>query len=157
MRFQPLHAAIVAAFSALGAMPSRAQAPAPAQLPWTSSSQAARAQFEGLGFRGVRGAPEDSVQVFTAQRGGARAELTVQYRAGHLWHAFYSVQGDSASVQQDLDRSAAALTARAGAPTRQGDGTQVWILRNRRRFALPVAAMRLEDGRFGYAAVYHNG
>jgi len=82
------------------------------------------------------------------------AELRARFGDGGLWHAFYSVQGDSASVQAGIDRAADAATERIGAPRPADDGGRVWMLPDGRAFALPAAPLRLEDARFGYAVVY---
>lgn len=150
-----LAAAAVLALAA--ARSAAAQAPLPADLPWEAPPSLVRAKLARLGLvtRGPT-ARTDTMQVFTSNRGGVAAELRARYREGRLWHVFYTVQGDSASVQHDLDASASTLSARMGAP-RHAAGSRVWILPGGRRFALPQAAVRLPNGRFSYAAAYHRG
>jgi hypothetical protein len=140
-------AALAAALLALAA-PARAQSPDPAELPWNAAPAAVRVNLERLGFRAAPAASGDSV--FVADRGGARAELRARFREGVMYHAFYSVVGDSATVQGELNRTAAALTARHGQPSTEGD-SRVWTLDGGRRYALPAAPLKLESGAFGYA------
>ncbi|HEX6746129.1 MAG TPA: hypothetical protein VF092_02360 [Longimicrobium sp.] len=87
--------------------------------------------------------------MFEARRAGVRAVLRARFRSRVLWHAFYSAEGDSAAVQRDLDRAAAALAARHGAPATE-DGGRVWTLPDGRRVMLPISPARLENGRYGY-------
>jgi len=126
--------------------------PTASPAPDASTSPArVRARLARLGFTPRADPPTaDSTLVFEAQRPGLRAELRARFRNRVLWHAFYSVEGDSAAVQRDLDRAVAALTAQAGAPATD-DAGRTWTLPDGRRVALPKAPARLENGRYGYA------
>jgi len=143
----------------LAATPALAQAPSPAELPWNAPPRAVQARLARLGFRpaGEAAARADSLVVFVAERAGVRSELRARFRDGRLWHVFYSAEGDSAAVQRELDRTAAGLAARHGQPDASVNGGREWVLPSGRRFALPSAPLRLENGRFGYGAAYHRG
>lgn len=146
----PALAAAAAAALLAFAAPARAQAPDPGGLPWNAAPAAVRAQIERLGFRAAPAAAGRSDSIFVADRAGVHAEFRARFRGGALVHIFYAAYGDSAAVQRDLDLAAAALTARRGTPVVEG-ASRVWRLDGGRRFALPAASLRLENGTFGYA------
>jgi hypothetical protein len=154
-----LLAALCTLLTAIASSRAAAQAPSPAELPWNAPLRAAQARLARLGFRPAQGQPPraDSVVVFVAERAGVRAELSARFRDGRLWHVFYAAEGDSVAVHRDLDRSAAALAARHGQPAAAADRSRVWALPSGRRFALPAAPVRSEDGRFVYGVAYRRG
>src|SRR3954469_7791112 len=123
-----------------------AQAPLPADLPWGQPPAAMDSVAAQLGLAADSVASEEAV--YAADSGGVHAELRARFGDAGLWHAFYSGQGDSASVQAAIDRSVAAATQRIGTPQPADDGGRVWMLPDGRAFALPAAPTRLEDGRF---------
>jgi hypothetical protein len=129
-----------------------AQAPLPAGLPWGQPPAAMDSAAAQLGLVADSAAGEEAV--YGADRGGVHAELRVRFGDAGVWHAFYSAQGDSASVQADVDSAASAATESIGAPQATDEGGRVWMLPGGRVFALPAAPTRLDDGRFGYAVVY---
>jgi hypothetical protein len=137
------------------APPATAQAPAPGDLPWNAPITVVAAHARRLGLARVPGVGTDSAVVFAVDRAGIHRELRTRFRNGRLWHAFYSVEGDSVAVKRSLDLAVTALSNRLGAPQAAPDGSFVWILPSSRRFALPRAPARLESGRFGWAATYH--
>jgi hypothetical protein len=108
----------------------------------------------GLRESAATAAGADSTLVFTAAMPGANARLTTRFRAGHLWHALLTVQGDSAALQQVLNGYAAAVSARHGQP-QAGEPRSRWVLRDGRAFTLPRAPTRLENGTFGFAVSFH--
>ena len=134
-----------------------AQAPAPGDLPWNAPLNVVAARARRLGLTRTSAVGPDSAVVFAADRAGAHVELRTRFRNGRLWHAFYTVEGDSAAVKRSLDRAVNALSGRLGAPQEAPDGSFVWTLPSSRRFALPRSPARLESGRFGWAATYHAG
>jgi hypothetical protein len=129
-----------------------AQAPLPEDLPWGQPVAAMDSAAAQLGLAADSAAGDEAV--YATDGDGVHTELRARFGDAGLWHAFYFVQGDSASVQAAIDRSAAAATERIGAPQPADDGGRVWTLPDCRAFALPAAPTRLEDGRFGYAVVY---
>jgi hypothetical protein len=133
-----------------------AQLPLPADFPWNSSPRTVRATLGGLGLvaAGATGSGADSTLVFTAPVSGASGQLSARFRSGHLWHAFLSVQGDSATLQRILDRYSSSVSARHG-QFQVAQRRRRWVLRSGRPFSLPTAPTRLEDGSFAFAAVFH--
>jgi len=152
-----LRLALAAAALALAA-PAAAQAPLPTDLPWNAPFAAARARLARLGFTpappGTRAQGDRSI-IFAANRGGVDAQLRTQFREGQLFHAFYVAQGDSVSLQGEIDRSVSAVSARFGQPATASDGVRVWSLPDGRRFAIPAAPWRADANRYAFAVVYH--
>jgi hypothetical protein len=133
-----------------------AQAPAPSDLPWNASVNVVAARANRLGLTRAASVGPDSAVVFTANRGGAHAELRTRFRNGRLWHAFYTVEGDSVTAKTSLDQAVISLTTRLGAPRASPDGSYIWILPSSRRFLLPRVPAKLDNGRFGWAVTYHS-
>src|SRR3954466_1656381 len=98
---RPSHLSLLtAALLTVAASHASAQLPLPTDLPWNSPPRSVRFALVRLGLResaGATAAGLDSTLVFTAPVSGASARLTTRFRAGHLWHAFLTVQGDSAA------------------------------------------------------------
>jgi hypothetical protein len=139
------------------APPARAQAPTPGELPWNAPVAAVAARARRMGLARVPSVGPDSAIVFAATGAGIRRELRTRFRNGRLWHAFYTVEGDSAAVKRSLDQAVTALSNRHGIPQAAPDGSFVWILPSSRRFSLPRVPAKLDTGRFGWAATYHSG
>jgi len=142
------------------ALPAAAQIPVPAELPWNAPPAAVRARLARLGLQEVPATgsgARDSTRVFVASLSGATAQLTAQFRAHRFQHALVVVEGDSASVQRVLDRYAAAVAARHGQAARSTSGSRGWTFPGGRRFTLPTAPSRLENGKFGFGVAFHRG
>ena len=146
--------ALACVLCAAAASRLHAQAPVPAQIPWSQPRARVDATLQQMGFRGSSTAPpSDTSLLFTAERRGVHSEIRLRIRNGVLWHAFYTAQGDSVAVQRDLAQTATVLTARYGAPHVEGDD-RVWIVEGSRRVALPSAPRRLDNGQYGYGVMY---
>lgn len=149
---------ILAGALSLIAGPAAAQAPLPTDFPWRAHRAAVRAELARIGLQervSAAAPPADTSLVFTATRGTLAVEVRTRFdRSGGLTHAFFIAEGDSASVQREIDRTVASSSSRFGAPHAEG-GSRVWILPDGRRFAIPVAPWRLAGASFGFAVVYH--
>ena len=138
------------------------------RLPWDLTTAQAAAHLQSNGFvhqpgasvRLVQDAPgrirrvEDaSAASYTRRAAGVSERVFVRSDGGAPTQQFYTVIGDSATLQTRLEALAADAAGRLGLSTGEG-GLRVWRPAGA-RLVVPVRPSRLPDGRYQATVLFH--